>query len=164
MGDYISKVQLRLTYYAVSFRLCNKRSMHCRYNLIEFNSGYSPKWSVKTFKFECIFTIFIDKKGGQCNIQLKNVRKKRKLFFKDIFTTAVDIEWRYTLLAFAAAFFVSWTVFAVLYWIIAIYRGDLEPNNLPQNQESSGWRPCVLEMYNFTSFYLFSVETQHTIG
>ena len=104
------------------------------------------------------------KKGGQCNIQLKNVRKKRKLFFKDIFTTAVDIEWRYTLLAFAAAFFVSWTVFAVLYWIIAIYRGDLEPNNLPQNQEASGWRPCVLEMYNFTSFYLFSVETQHTIG
>ena len=107
---------------------------------------------------------FIDKKGGQCNIQLKNVRKKRKLFFKDIFTTAVDIEWRYTLLAFAAAFFVSWTVFAVLYWIIAIYRGDLEPNNLPQNQGTSGWRPCVLEMYNFTSFYLFSVETQHTIG
>ena len=94
------------------------------------------------------------------------MRKKRRLFFKDIFTTAVDIEWRYTLLAFAAAFFVSWTIFAVLYYIVAAYRGDLIPENLPDGvaQKNGTWRPCVWEMYNFTSAYLFSVETQHTIG
>ena len=104
--------------------------------------------------------------GGQCNIKLKNVHKKRRLFFKDIFTTAVDIEWRYTLLAFSAAFFISWTVFAVLYYIVALYRGDLEPEHLPTGNggNGGGWRPCVWEIYNFTSAYLFSVETQHTIG
>ena len=94
------------------------------------------------------------------------MKKKKRIFFKDIFTTAVDIEWRYTLLAFAAAFFVSWTIFAVLYYIVAAYRGDLLPENLPgtENQKNGTWRPCVWEMYNFTSAYLFSVETQHTIG
>ena len=105
--------------------------------------------------------------GGQCNIKLQHVHKKRRLFFKDIFTTAVDIEWRYTLLAFSAAFFISWTVFAVLYYIVALYRGDLEPDHLPTGNGDGnigGWRPCVWEIYNFTSAYLFSVETQHTIG
>ena len=50
-------------------------------------------------------------KGGQCNIHLKNVSKKKQQFLRDMFTTAVDMEWRYTLLAFASSFFVSWLVF-----------------------------------------------------
>ena len=70
------------------------------------------------------------------------------------------------MLAFSAAFFISWTVFAVLYYIVALYRGDLKPENLPTGDggNKGGWRPCVWEIYNFTSAYLFSVETQHTIG
>ena len=77
------------------------------------------------------------------------------------------------MLAFAAAFFVSWTVFAVLYYIVAFYRGDLLADNLGPHMatdpEGNGynngsWRPCVWEIYNFTSAFLFSVETQHTIG
>ena len=113
-------------------------------------------------------------KGGQCNIKLKHVHNKRRSFFKDIFTTAVDSEWRYTLLSFATAFFVSWLVFAILYWFVAYVRGDLETDNLPngKNQDSghkdhnatNAWKPCVWEIYDFTSCYLFSVETQHTIG
>ena len=94
------------------------------------------------------------------------MKKKKRIFFKDIFTTAVDIEWRYTLLAFALAFFVSWLIFAVLYYIVAAYRGDLLPENLPSGeaQKNGTWRPCVWEMNDFTSAYLFSLETQHTIG
>ena len=108
-------------------------------------------------------------KGGQCNIKLKHVHKKKRAFFKDIFTTAVDSEWRYTLLAFATAFFVSWLIFAVLYYLVALWRGDLETDNLPngKNQADNAtnpWKPCVWEIYDFTSCYLFSVETQHTIG
>lgn len=30
--------------------------------------------------------------------------------------------------------------------------------------EENGWTPCVSEIYSFTSCFLFSIETQHTIG
>lgn len=32
------------------------------------------------------------------------------------------------------------------------------------NQKASNWTPCLLEIYDFTSCFLFSVETQHTTG
>jgi hypothetical protein len=33
-------------------------------------------------------------KGGQVNYQLKNVPRMKTAFFKDIFTTAIDMPWR----------------------------------------------------------------------
>ncbi len=105
-------------------------------------------------------------KGGQCNVHLENVPRKNVQFFKDIFTTCVDMQWRYTFLAFTASFFVSWMFFTVLYYIVAIYRGDLIPEHLPSGELYSNgtWIPCVWACYDFTSYFLFSMETQHTIG
>ena len=37
-------------------------------------------------------------KGGRVNVNMTNVPKKGRQFFLDIFTTAVDMKWRYTLL------------------------------------------------------------------
>merc|ERR1719315_902050 len=31
-------------------------------------------------------------------------------------------------------------------------------------EKPEGWKPCVLEVYDFPSCFLFSLETQHTIG
>jgi hypothetical protein len=39
-----------------------------------------------------------------------------------------------------------------------------EPEHLPDKQEENNWQPCVLAIHNFASAFLFSVETQHTIG
>ena len=123
-------------------------------------------------------------KGGQCNVSLDNVPSKKIQFFKDIFTTCVDMKWRYTFTAFVSAFFISWLIFTVLYYIVAYYRGDLEPDHLPKgklyvqsdNCEDSTFAetakkngtpchtPCVWACEDFTSYFLFSMETQHTIG
>lgn len=35
---------------------------------------------------------------------------------------------------------------------------------LIDNQANSGWKPCVANVYSFASCFLFSIETQHTIG
>ena len=75
-------------------------------------------------------------KGGQCNVSLDNVPSKKIQFFKDIFTTCVDMKWRYTFTAFVSAFFISWLIFTVLYYIVAYYRGDLEPDHLIENLNS----------------------------
>ena len=61
-------------------------------------------------------------KGGQCNVALNNVPSKKMQYYKDIFTTCVDMKWRYTFSAFVSAFFISWLIFTVLYYIVAIYR------------------------------------------
>lgn len=105
-------------------------------------------------------------KGGQCNVALENVPHKRVQFFKDIFTTMVDMQWRFTFLSFMASFFISWVIFTILYYIVAAYRGDLEPEHLPDSEmyTSGAWKPCVWACYDFTSYFLFSMETQHTIG
>ena len=107
-------------------------------------------------------------KGGTPNIFRQNIPKAGLSYFKDIFTTMVDMPWRYTFLAFTASFFISWLIFTILYYIIAIYRGDLIPENLPSgsNYVSNGGNhtPCVWACEDFTSYYLFSMETQHTIG
>ena len=57
--------------------------------------------------------------------------------------------------------------FAVIWWIILYLRNDLLPDHLPEplgRQQELHYVPCVLAIYNFASCFLFSVETQHTIG
>jgi potassium inwardly-rectifying channel subfamily J len=60
----------------------------------------------------------------------------------------------------------TWLIFAVIWWIISYAHGDFEKDNLPggKNQESGDFIPCVWAIHNFASCFLFSVETQHTIG
>ena len=67
-------------------------------------------------------------------------------------------------LLIVCVFVCSWFAFAVVWWLIMLWRGDFEPDHLPDKQAESGWEPCVYAIHNFASVYLFSVETQHTIG
>ncbi|XP_076058166.1 uncharacterized protein LOC143035250 isoform X2 [Oratosquilla oratoria] len=103
-------------------------------------------------------------KNGECNVTQTNVAKRRRRYLQDIFTTLVDIQWRWTLLVFAMSFMLSWLVFALMWWIIVFAHGDLIEEHLPERQSDIGWTPCVMNIYSFTSCFLFSVETQHTIG
>jgi len=103
-------------------------------------------------------------KNGECNVIQKRIAQRRIRFLQDIFTTLVDSQWRWTLLVFALSFFLSWLAFAVIWWLIAFTHGDLEEMHLPPNQAESNWTPCVFNIISFTSCFLFSIETQHTIG
>ncbi|XP_056637658.1 inward rectifier potassium channel 18-like [Diorhabda sublineata] len=101
-------------------------------------------------------------KTGECNIFPSNVEKKK--FLRDFFTTLIDMKWRYTLAIVSLGFIITWTLFAIIWWLIAIYHGDLEENHLPMHQAASNWTPCVTDIHDFTSCFLFSVETQQTTG
>jgi potassium inwardly-rectifying channel subfamily J len=103
-------------------------------------------------------------KNGDCNIHYSRISKLGIRYLHDIFTSLVDIQWRWTLTIFALAYFVSWLFFALIWWLIMFTHGDLEDEHLPQNQAENNWNPCVLNIHNFTSCYLFSIETQYTIG
>lgn len=103
-------------------------------------------------------------KNGDCNVVKSRMSRRRLRFLQDIFTTLVDTQWRWTLLVFTLSFILSWMLFAVIWWLIAFTHGDLEPAHLPDNQEESNWKPCMSNINNFASCFLFSIETQHTIG
>ncbi|CAH0723321.1 unnamed protein product, partial [Brenthis ino] len=99
-------------------------------------------------------------KHGDCNVVQWNVAKRRRRYLQDIFTTLVDAQWRWTLLVFALSFILSWLLFALIWWLIIFTHGDLSP---PTNS-SETFVPCLNNVNSFTGCFLFSVETQHTIG
>ncbi|XP_059046981.1 G protein-activated inward rectifier potassium channel 3-like isoform X1 [Achroia grisella] len=99
-------------------------------------------------------------KHGDCNVVQWNVAKRRRRYLQDIFTTLVDAQWRWTLLVFALSFILSWLLFALIWWLIIFTHGDLSP----QPDSNVTLIPCLNNVNTFTGCFLFSVETQHTIG
>lgn len=63
-------------------------------------------------------------KNGQCNIR-KTAAEKRRRYLDDIFTTMVDLKWRYAILIFIGIYFISWLVFSFLYFLIVWNRKQL---------------------------------------
>ncbi|XP_072931920.1 ATP-sensitive inward rectifier potassium channel 12 isoform X3 [Epargyreus clarus] len=100
-------------------------------------------------------------KHGDCNVVQWNVAKRRRRYLQDIFTTLVDAQWRWTLLVFALSFILSWLLFALIWWLIIFTHGDLTP---PPPGRNETFIPCLNNVNSFTGCFLFSVETQHTIG
>ncbi|XP_017144160.1 G protein-activated inward rectifier potassium channel 3 isoform X1 [Drosophila miranda] len=107
-------------------------------------------------------------KHGECNVVQGNVAKRRRRYLQDIFTTLVDAQWRWTLLVFAASFVISWAFFGFIWWIIAYAHNDLEYINLRDKQPdlvaNMTHTVCVTEVKSIMTAFLYSVETQTTIG
>ncbi|TSO57257.1 ATP-sensitive inward rectifier potassium channel 12 [Bagarius yarrelli] len=99
------------------------------------------------------------KKNGQCNIQFTNMEQKSQRYLADIFTTCVDVRWRFMLILFTLVFVLSWLLFGLAFWILALLHGDLDN---PAGDDS--FTPCVLHVNGFLAAFLFSIETQTTIG
>ncbi|KAM9780067.1 inward rectifier potassium channel 16-like [Neosynchiropus ocellatus] len=76
-------------------------------------------------------------------------------FFMDIFTTLVEIRWTVMILFFCLSYILSWLLFGLCYWLIAYVNGDTA-------SETS--HPCVENVRSFTAAFLYSMETQATIG
>ncbi|XP_067848491.1 G protein-activated inward rectifier potassium channel 2 [Heptranchias perlo] len=97
------------------------------------------------------------RKDGKCNVHHGNVRERYR-YLTDIFTTLVDLKWRFNLLIFVMVYTTTWLFFGMIWWIIAYIRGDL--NHIGD----SSWVPCVNNLNGFVSAFLFSIETETTIG
>lgn len=96
-------------------------------------------------------------KDGKCNVHHGNVREKYR-YMTDIFTTLVDLKWRFNLLVFTLVYTTTWVFFGLIWWLIAYIRGDLD------HTDDGDWIPCVNNLNGFVSAFLFSIETETTIG
>lgn len=96
-------------------------------------------------------------KNGNINISRCNIDKRRRRYLTDIFTTLIDLKWRYNILVFGLGFFISWSFFAFMWYMISYMHGDM--NSQVQNKTV-----CISGINGITGAILFSIETQQTIG
>ncbi|XP_069001990.1 ATP-sensitive inward rectifier potassium channel 1b [Embiotoca jacksoni] len=99
-------------------------------------------------------------KDGRCNIEFGNIEYSNHVaFLLDFWTTFVEIRWRFVLLLFVAAFTGSWFIFSLLWYWIAKSNGDLSGQN-----RTDGHVQCIDNVNGLTTAFLYSLETQTTIG
>lgn len=97
-------------------------------------------------------------KNSMYNIKHVGTQGKGKYLMHDFFTTMVDTKWRWNVLIFVSGFVITWLLFALFYWLVSKLHGDLN------DVKTTSLRPCFENVNSFTAAYLFSIETQTTIG
>ncbi|XP_067457981.1 G protein-activated inward rectifier potassium channel 3-like isoform X1 [Thunnus thynnus] len=104
-------------------------------------------------------------KDGKCRVNLCHISERGR-FLSDIFTSFVDLQYRWFLFVFMMCYITTWLLFAGLYFLNASFRGDVgqeRPVSITKDHLLDQ-RPCYLGVDGFISALLFSVETQRTIG
>ncbi|KAL8173537.1 UNVERIFIED_CONTAM: hypothetical protein K2H54_005587 [Gekko kuhli] len=96
-------------------------------------------------------------KVGKCQVNLGNIQEKKR-FLSDIFTTIVDLKYRWFLFVFSMCYIITWVVFGIIYFVDAWIRDDV--NHIGDTE----WKSCIENIDSFISALLFSVESQRTIG
>ncbi|KAK7088174.1 ATP-sensitive inward rectifier potassium channel 11-like [Littorina saxatilis] len=97
-------------------------------------------------------------KEGNSNVSYRGIERKPLKYLKDMYTTLVDMQWRWVMLVLFGAIFMCYLVFAVLYWLVCYMSGQFSHLNEP------GFKPCIENLDTFSEAFLFSMETQSTIG
>lgn len=96
-------------------------------------------------------------KDGKCRVNLGPIEDKSR-FLSDIFTTLVDLKYRWFLLVFSMGYILTWVAFGGIYFFGAWLRDDIAHHDDPL------WKPCYEKVDGFLSALLLSLETQRTIG
>ncbi|CAH6776359.1 inward rectifier potassium channel 16 [Phodopus roborovskii] len=133
-----------MSYYGSSYRIVNVDSKY---------PGYLPEHTIAEKRRARRRLLH---KDGSCNVYFKHIFGEWGSYMVDIFTTLVDTKWRHMFVIFSLSYILSWLIFGSIFWLIAFHHGDL------LNDPSI--TPCVDNVHSFTAAFLFSLETQTTIG
>ncbi|XP_067381378.1 ATP-sensitive inward rectifier potassium channel 10-like isoform X2 [Channa argus] len=98
-------------------------------------------------------------KDGRSNVRIEHVSGRGALYLRDLWTTFLDMQWRYKFFLFSATFAGTWFLFGLFWYLVAMVHGDLLEFDPPTNHT-----PCVKEVKTLTGAFLFSLESQTTIG
>ncbi|KAI4905436.1 hypothetical protein NFI96_016626 [Prochilodus magdalenae] len=66
-------------------------------------------------------------KTGQCNVSFAHMEEQSQRYMADIFTTFVDIRWRWMFVLFSLAFVLSWLAFGFAFWPRVTEEGEYIP-------------------------------------
>lgn len=94
----------------------------------------------------------VGRKNVSSPIEFDN-HQHHKHYFHDLFTTVIDAKWRWISVLFSSSFILSWLFFGTLWWMIFYFRKKYDSN-----------ANCIDNVDSWTGAFLFSLETQTTIG
>lgn len=103
-------------------------------------------------------------KHGHQNISLSKIPRRSWLFCKDIITTLIEQKWKYTIALFLTSFFTVWLFFGLVWYLIAYAHGDLSFDPVTGKRLNEDNLPCVLGPESYAGYFIFTVETQTSIG
>ncbi|XP_069502754.1 ATP-sensitive inward rectifier potassium channel 10-like [Ambystoma mexicanum] len=94
---------------------------------------------------------------GEINIEIRNL--DQHFLQADLWSTLMDLPWHCKLLVMPMLHSASWVLFGTIWYVVTLAHGNLLKDPLTANQTS-----CMTNVNSFTSAFLFSLETQATIG
>ncbi|KAL3857027.1 hypothetical protein ACJMK2_011728 [Sinanodonta woodiana] len=97
-------------------------------------------------------------KGGKYRIAYKGISGKEKHYLQDLYQTCIDLKWRWVMAVIFIVFFISYLLFAIVWFLTALIHGDLAHIDDPN------WTPCIEKLTSFTDALQFSIEMQTTVG
>ncbi|CAH1730396.1 unnamed protein product [Chironomus riparius] len=110
-------------------------------------------------------------KKGKVNTSKHNVGRCFGRYINDGFTTFIDASWAWTIMTYSCLLIASWTIYASLWYAMAVGHGDIEyykkwndAVDRDQFEQDNRYTPCVRNLYSFMSAFLYSMETQQSIG
>ncbi|KAI6173013.1 Inward rectifier potassium channel 2 [Aphelenchoides besseyi] len=96
-------------------------------------------------------------KNGECLVRPRRLQTHLlHVWIRNWFHLLIEISWRCMIAVFAACFVISWIAFGLVYYAIVVFSGDL--------QKEPEYRQCIANVHGFISAFLFSLESQQTIG
>ncbi|XP_022911945.2 G protein-activated inward rectifier potassium channel 3-like isoform X1 [Onthophagus taurus] len=95
------------------------------------------------------------KKTGKYNVLRKTESSLTEKYLRDFFNTLVSGKWWKIILAASSVFILCWLTFGVVWMLISTSNGDLEANPI---------NPCITGVQSFAGYFLFSLESQVSIG
>ena len=95
-------------------------------------------------------------KHGRINTYVRDDNQDHSRFLKDFFTSLIELSWTWTIFWFSASFFLSWLMFAVLWYLIALVHGDFDPDNL-ENEDHEVREYLFLKSNNDDFLNLFEL-------
>eukprot|EP00794_Sanderia_malayensis_P009108 gene9108-10081_t len=87
-------------------------------------------------------------KNGQNNVRSKHIPRSR--YALDVFTTIIDARWKWMVFMFIVCYLATWVLFATFWWLV------IEGRNSGDE--------CFQGVNSWATAFLYSVETQQTIG
>ena len=63
-------------------------------------------------------------KSGELKVLPKNVPRKMRRYLSDIFTTMIDLRWKWVIFIFVSSYIISWVLFGFMWWLVAYLRGS----------------------------------------
>ncbi|XP_049643510.1 ATP-sensitive inward rectifier potassium channel 14, partial [Suncus etruscus] len=96
------------------------------------------------------------RKDGRCNVRFVHAGGVGARYLSDLFTTCVDVRWRWLGLLFSGSFLACWLLFGLAFWLIASLHGDLAA--------PPPAAPCFSHVASFLAAFLLALETQTSIG